>query len=107
MTAKKKLDGCCGAVPSRVEHPDHSAELNRLNRIKGQVEGVKRMVEERKYCPDILNQTSAIKAALIALESSILEKHLNACVRSALESKGGKSSDTITELLEIFKRSCK
>ena len=108
MSIKRVLEGCCGATPSKQEEPpDHASELNRLNRIRGQLDGVRKMIEERKYCPDILTQTSAIKAAIVSLETSILEKHLNACVRSAFKAKGGKIEETIGELLDIFKRTSK
>ena len=108
MSARRTLDGCCGAQAAKDEEvPDHSSELNRLNRIKGQLDGIGRMIEGRKYCPDILTQTAAVKAAMSALEASILEKHLNACVRDAFSSRRGKIENTIEELLDIFKRASK
>jgi len=65
------------------------------------------MIEGRKYCPDILNQTAAVKAAIVSLESSILEKHLHACVKTAFATKGTKAEEAICELLEIFRRASK
>ena len=73
-------------------HPDHSAQLHRLNRIMGQLEG-------------ILTQTSAVKAALVSLEGAILEKHLNSCVVEALLSKDKRAAGKkIAELVKIFSR---
>lgn len=88
---------------AKKHNPDHSAEIKRLNRILGQLEGVKKMIEEKRYCYDILVQTKAISSALKSLEATILEKHLNHCVSAAFESKNEKESqEKITELMEFF-----
>lgn len=92
---------CCGA--NKSESPDHSAQISRLNRIQGQIEGIKKMIAERKYCPDILTQTSAVRAAISSLESVILEKHLASCVRDAFKGEQSDSEQKISELVEIFK----
>ena len=54
--------------------------MNRLNRIEGQVRGIKKMVENNAYCPDILIQVSAINAALNAFNKELLSNHLKSCV---------------------------
>jgi hypothetical protein len=54
------------------KHADHTSDLQRLRRISGQVEGIKKMIEDQRYCTDILNQTKAVRSALKALEVSIL-----------------------------------
>lgn len=83
--------------------PDHSTEVKRLNRIMGQLEGIKRMIEEQRYCQDILVQTKAVSAALKALESSILARHMNHCVTAAFESKNKiESQKKIDELMDFF-----
>ena len=85
------------------KHADHSADLQRLRRILGQVEGVKKMIEEKRYCTDILMQTKAVRAALKALEVSILEKHLNHCVVGAFDAKNKVDSQKkVDEILELF-----
>lgn len=66
---------------------DHSAELKRLNRIKGQVEGVERMIVERRYCPEIVQQIKAVRAALKGLEASVIEGHMRHCVKQAIASR--------------------
>lgn len=66
---------------------DHSAELKRLSRIKGQVEGVERMIHERRYCPDIVQQIKAIRSALKSLEASVVEGHMRHCVKEAIDSR--------------------
>jgi DNA-binding FrmR family transcriptional regulator len=78
--------------------------LNRLNRIEGQVRGVARMVEEDRYCIDILTQMRALKAALAKVENELLKTHLEHCVVGAMA--GGdpveqrKKADELIELLD-------
>lgn len=66
---------------------DHSAELKRLSRIKGQVEGVERMILDKRYCPEIVNQIKAIRAALKSLEANVIEGHMRHCVKQAITSR--------------------
>jgi DNA-binding FrmR family transcriptional regulator len=84
-------------------HPSHEGELPRLRRIKGQVEGLERMILDGRYCVDILTQIKAAGSALKALEQSILKGHLQSCVRGALTAKDSfdaeKKIQEITELL--------
>jgi DNA-binding FrmR family transcriptional regulator len=58
--------------------------IARLNRIEGQVRGIKRMIEEGVYCDDILNQISAVRAALGGAAALLLEKHMKHCIREQL-----------------------
>lgn len=74
----------------------------RLNRISGQIEGIRRMVEEPRYCVDILTQIAAVRAALSAVGRFILEDHLKTCVRSAI--KQGKGEREIKELMDVFEK---
>lgn len=83
-------------------NPDHSAEIKRINRMIGQLEGIKRMIEQKVYCPEILNQTKAVHSALAGLEGALLEKHIDHCVRHAFAHKQ-KADEKIAELLKIFK----
>lgn len=82
-------------------HPDHSKELARLNRISGQLEGVKRMIEERRYCPEILIQLRAIRSAVRAVESNILKTHLQSCVVQSFASDADREQK-IEELKKLF-----
>ena len=85
--------------------PDHSVENPRLNRISGQVDGVKKMIEENRYCPDILAQIKAIRSALKSVEANILERHLSGCVKEAIESGTQKQrTQKIEEIKELFKK---
>jgi DNA-binding FrmR family transcriptional regulator len=88
-----------------TKHPSHHAELKKLNRAAGQIEGIRKMIEDCKYCPDIITQLRAARAALRAVEASILETHLQSCVADALMS--GRPKDAmarIEELKTLFKR---
>ncbi len=78
----------------------------RLSRIEGQVRGLARMVEEDRYCIDIVTQISAVRAALRRLEEEILRDHVGHCVEHAIAS-GDKADQRakIAELMEVISRS--
>ena len=67
-----------------MNHNDKPKLLNRLSRIEGQVRGIARMVDEDRYCIDVLTQLQAVRAALRRVESEILKDHLDHCVTAAL-----------------------
>lgn len=75
--------------------------INRLNRIEGQVRGLKRMLDEDGYCPDILIQVSAISSALRSFSKLLLTQHISTCVKDDL--KEGHD-ETIDELAEIVRK---
>ena len=82
--------------------------LNRLRRIEGQMRGVTRMVEEERYCIDILTQTQALRAALVKVETELLRNHVDHCVRGAFAS--GDAADQqqkIEELVEVLQRTAR
>ena len=96
-------ESCHG--PTAREHPDHSKQIARINRINGQMEAVKRMIAEKRYCPEILTQLRAVYSAVRSLEASILEKHLQSCVKEAMQSKNSTESEQkIQELIDLFNR---
>ncbi|MDD3837805.1 MAG: metal-sensitive transcriptional regulator [Phenylobacterium sp.] len=78
--------------------------LNRLNRIEGQVRGVARMVEDDRYCIDILTQIQAVRAALAKVESELLRDHLNHCIVGAMvsgdEAEQRKKAEELIQVLE-------
>jgi len=81
---------------------DHQKKLiNRLNRIEGQIQGLKKMIEEDKYCIDIISQTSSVRSALRGLEDSLLEQHLSTCVVSQI--KNGKEKKAVDEIIKVYK----
>lgn len=84
---------------------DKKAIVNRLKRIEGQVRGIEKMVQDDRYCIDILIQISAIQAALKNVGLSITEHHLNHCVKHAIQS--GDGDRAIEELLSVMKQVAK
>ena len=86
---------------------DHKLHLPRVNRIEGQIKGIKSMIEEGKYCVDILTQIKAIRSALKGLELQILEGHAN-CLLNAIKSNSKKDvEEKINEIMELIKKSSK
>jgi DNA-binding FrmR family transcriptional regulator len=80
-----------------------TSQLARLSRIEGQVRGVSRMVDEDRYCIDILTQIRAAKAALGKVEQEILRDHLKHCVSDAFHGGSDKErQDKIDELIELL-----
>lgn len=77
--------------------------LARLKRIEGQVRGVVRMLEEERYCIDVLTQLSAIKSALAAAEGEILKDHSERCIARAVASGDpGAQQEKLSELIELL-----
>jgi DNA-binding FrmR family transcriptional regulator len=77
--------------------------IQRLRLVEGQVRGVQKMVEEEKYCVDIITQSSAVKEALSGIENLILENHLSTHVLDQM--KHGKEKKAIEEILKVYKLS--
>lgn len=76
---------------------------HRLRRIEGQVGGVQKMVDEERYCVDILNQTAAIVSAIRGVENLIMENHLDTCVSEAMRSGDvDEQRRKISEVMEII-----
>jgi DNA-binding FrmR family transcriptional regulator len=80
---------------------DHEIEV-RLRRIEGQIAGIRRMHEQGRYCADVLDQLAAARAALEAVGFLLLERHVDGCVRDALESATG--SERAAELVSVVRR---
>jgi DNA-binding FrmR family transcriptional regulator len=74
--------------------------VRRLKIVEGQIRGLQKMVEEEKYCVDIITQASAIKEALAAVESLVLENHLTTHVIHQI--KNGKESQATKEILKVY-----
>jgi DNA-binding FrmR family transcriptional regulator len=81
------------------------ANLARLKRIEGQVRGLHKMVEEDRYCPDILMQLSAVQQALRAVSRELLRNHLRHCVAHATTLGGDQAEAVYDELVELFHKS--
>ena len=75
--------------------------IHRLNRISGQVEGIKKMIEEDRYCDDVLTQLLAVDKAVKSLSSVILEKHMYSCIKKEV-SEG--NLEVVDEVMQLFRR---
>lgn len=88
-----------------MKHAPKSERLKRLSRIEGQVRGISRMVEEDRYCVDIVTQISAVRAALRKVEEEVLRQHIEHCVEHAITSGDAEEQRTkVAELMELLKR---
>lgn len=95
------MDNVCCKKKTKRSADVKKLIINRLNRISGQVNGIKKMVENDGYCNDILIQLSAVKNSVKSLSTLFLENHLYMCVPKALENG---ELETIDELISLFKR---
>jgi CsoR family transcriptional regulator, copper-sensing transcriptional repressor len=93
------------ATPTYGYTPDKESLVKRLHRIEGQVRGVERMVDENRYCIDIITQISAVTTALEAVAFKILDEHVNHCVAGALASGDEQvAAEKSRELLDAVHR---
>jgi DNA-binding FrmR family transcriptional regulator len=92
-------DACCNANSERKSHHSDKTKSNlvsRLNRIEGQIRGVKGMIERDTYCDDVLNQIAAVQSALNSVGKLLLEGHMKSCVVERIQAG---ESEVIDELL--------
>ncbi|MDF2723424.1 MAG: hypothetical protein K0Q59_3099 [Paenibacillus sp.] len=92
-------DGSCSAESARKSHHSDKTKANltsRLNRIEGQIRGVKGMIERDTYCDDVLNQIAAIQSALNSVGKLLLEGHMKSCVVERIQAG---ESEVIDELM--------
>jgi DNA-binding FrmR family transcriptional regulator len=86
------------------QHPDHTELIPRLKRAIGQLEAVERMIRDRRYCPDIIQQLRAANSAVKSLEVEILKGHLGACIKdSAKKDNSTEFDNRLTELLDLIR----
>lgn len=100
-----KIKNCCCSQKKKDRSPEeYKALINRLNRIEGQVRGIKKMIENNAYCPDILIQVSAVNAALNSVSKMILSTHIHTCVVDDI--KAGKE-EVVDELCNLLPKMMK
>lgn len=92
--------GCCGKTTERPEQ-ERQKLIHRLNRIEGQIRGIRGMVENNAYCADILVQSAAVNAAVSAFNRELLASHIHGCV--ARDIRAGKD-EVIDELIQTLGR---
>ena len=100
MEEKKVCPGCCHKTKDRPEK-EYKDLMNRLSRIEGQVRGVRRMVEEGAYCPDILIQVAAANEALNSFNKVLLANHIKTCVTDDI--RAGKE-ETVDEPVKVLQK---
>ncbi|MFH1094302.1 MAG: metal-sensitive transcriptional regulator [Candidatus Omnitrophota bacterium] len=90
------------------KYPSHTESIVALKRIEGQVRGIQKMIQERKYCVDILYQIHAVMRALASVEDKVLDRHLQGCVSEAVRGRSGveraKKLEEILQLIRQFRK---
>lgn len=108
-TDKPGCHACTPSTPASTERhvtqPDKTALINRLKRIEGQVGGILNMVQDDRYCVDILTQLSAVKSALDGVGVQVLTSHAKGCVRTAIAENGGE--EALEELMSVIRKMVK
>ncbi len=87
-----------------ITEPTKKDLLKRLARVRGQVEGIQRMVEDERYCPDILQQFAAVHSALRASERELMANHLDRCARHAIMEGGEGAEEVRREIVDLLYR---
>ena len=86
----------------------HEEQLQYLSKIEGQIRGIERMIQEKRYCPDIITQIHSIIGALYRVEREVFKKHVQGCVAHAFrgksESEKQKKIDEVVELVSRFRK---
>lgn len=91
---------CCCQKTKERQPEEKKALINRLNRIEGQVNGIKKMLENDAYCPDIMIQVSAVRAALNSFNKEILSEHIKTCVKDHVHNGDDSVIDELVKTLE-------
>lgn len=97
-------DCCCGRkkVRARSEEEKKTIEV-RLNRVIGQLNGIKKMIEEDRYCDDVLTQLSAADKSLQSLAVAILDGHMRGCIAEEIRNGDDRAIDEVVELFKKFR----
>lgn len=95
---------CCKHKTKERSEQEYKSLINRLNRIEGQVRGIKRMLEENAYCTDVLVQSSAVTAAVNAFNKELLANHIKTCVADDIRAgKDGTIDELVATLQKLMK----
>lgn len=87
------------------QFPNHQEQLGFLKKIEGQIRGIQRMIQDKRYCVDIITQIHSIIGALYRVENEIFKKHLDGCVAGALKGKSEREKqEKINEIMELISR---
>lgn len=100
MTEKKSCSCIADIKHKHREEQEYKQLVCRLNRIEGQVRGIKKMLEEERYCVDILTQVSAVQSALNAFNKELLGEHIKTCVVNDIRQGNDEVVDELVSLLQ-------
>ena len=100
MEERKEIKECCHRTKERGEQ-EYKDLIHRLNRVEGQIRGIKKMVENDAYCPEILIQVSAANAALNSFTKVLLASHIRSCVAEDIREV---KEETIDELVTVLQK---
>ncbi len=95
---------CCGARIKKRSEEEYRSLTNRLNRIEGQIRGIRGMLERDAYCPEILAQAAAANAALSAFSRELLSSHIRSCVVEDIRAEKDGAVDELVEILQKLMR---
>ncbi len=98
--AEAETEACCSDRKKQRSPEEYKDLMNRLNRIEGQVRGIKKMVENDVYCPDILIQVSAVNAALNSFSKELLGNHIRTCVADDIRSGNDAAIEELVGVLQ-------
>ena len=95
--------GCCEETDRKTVRTEEEKKdlVNRLNRIGGQIDGIRRMIEEDRYCDDVLTQLAAVDKAVRSLACRVFDKHLHSCVLASVQTG---NTEVLDEVVALFKR---
>jgi len=104
VTSAPPTESVSGDLASALESSDQQALVRRLNRIEGQIRGIRRMVEEPRPCIEVLQQLAAAEAALNRISLAVFRHHVDHCVREGIAKGEAESRTQLNELVDIFDR---
>ena len=103
IMADREMCGCCGKTTDRTQD-ERKKLIHRLNRIEGQVRGIRAMVENDAYCPDILTQAAAVTAAVNAFSRELLSSHIRTCVAEDIRMGRDEAADELAATIQKLMR---
>lgn len=104
VPTKSKPKTSVGRLAVRVDPTAKAANLLQLRRATGQLEGIQRMIEDERYCADIIVQITAARASLQVIAKSLLHQHLKACHEAAIKNGGAEADAMYQELIDLVAR---
>lgn len=97
--SNKEVCGCCGKTTARSDE-ERKKLIHRLNRIEGQIRGIRKMVEKDAYCADILVQSAAVNAAVNAFNKELLASHIKGCIARDIRNGNDEVIDELVVTLQ-------